>query len=83
MPCYPALQRRAAKLQIALPAPESIGTSDQEVRALLGAVDHEDFHRRLDNMTDEEVKAFVKRLLERKRKRAEATANYIAQEARN
>jgi hypothetical protein len=80
MPCYAMVQRRAARLKLKVPPQAEL--SDREIRDMAGAIDHDDFHRILDGMTDEQFADFLRRIWARRKKRADVLYGYAAQEAR-
>ncbi len=51
MPCYEVVRARAQRLGIQIPP-----MKDEEVRQLLGAIDHDDVHRILAKIGDEELR---------------------------
>ena len=56
MPCYATLSRRARRLGITVPL-----MSDEDVRKMLGASDHNEVHFILDNMDDERLRELLAR----------------------
>jgi predicted MarR family transcription regulator len=79
MPCYSVVQKRAVKLKLKVPPQSEL--SDQDIRDIAGALDHDDLHRIIYSMTNIQFADFLKRIWARRKKRADALYNYAAQKA--
>lgn len=77
MPCNTVVRGRAKKLSLKVPQ----DITEQEVRDVAGAIDHEDFHRIMDGMSDADFIEFVRKLWARRKRRAEAATAHVIQEA--
>jgi len=73
------VEERAQDLFLKFPE----GLSDEEVRETAGARDHEEFHEKLEAMDDEQFAEFLRKLAELKKKKQDATVQYVEQERRS
>lgn len=62
MPCASMVQKRAQRLRLKVPD----NLTEIEVRELVGAIDHDDFHRIMDSMSDFDFAEYMRRLWERR-----------------
>lgn len=65
MPCFRRLQSRARRLRLKVPE----DATDKDIQELLGAIDHDEVHRILDTMSDEDVADLIERLWAKKKRR--------------
>ncbi len=65
MPCFRRLQTRARRLRLKVPE----DATDRDVQDMLGAIDHDEVHRILDTMSDEDVAHLIERLWAKKKRR--------------
>ena len=65
MPCVHRLQSSARRLRLKVPE----DATDRDVQEILGAIDHDEVHRILNTMSDEDVAHLIERLWAKKRRR--------------
>jgi len=65
LPCSRRLQSRARRLRLKVPE----DATDRDVQEMLGAIDHDEVHRILDSMTDEDVARLIEHLWTKKKRR--------------